>query len=495
MIRRQSSSLRLEFVTHSGVIEASSRDDDRGDVISGSMTKSINQPAGGFQFTLVPKQTYLSDVKAGDWVKIYLDDGVTVDASAYPYMLGIVDRVSRKRTATAQSGAVSELVTITGRDYGKVLLGLQIAFDPSMNNTATMKTFNKFLYSYVTDADDSELPFNKPGRLIKTLLRLFHDYRNQFIPPDGIVGDNGLVTGGNKIAALDYSSMVAPGEYLVPYSDTPNLSGSLWSIIEQFSNAFMNELWVDTIKGVPTVIFRPHPFSNEDFSALDYVNVYSEAIVDDELSSADQEILNWFQVKADMSIGDVGDIAAAVGVGVLCPRSIYQHGVRRFTPTTALWAPSGTPLVDETSTTEVRGMVQDMSKKLAEWHYRNEDLLSGSMSSYCNAAARPGKRMDYYNQRSGEQLSFYIEAVGQSFSFPGSSSTSYTVTRGVVRDDNGKFPHLKSFDTLKSENIVINVAEFNDALLQLALAGEDTIDADGNDIQAALNAVADKVVK
>jgi len=485
---RQKSKLRLEFVTDQGKLELVTSKDKPGDVTQASINKMINQPAGGFQATLVPRQEYLDALQPGDWCNVYLDSDETDPTK--PYMTCNIDRVSKSRTVS-DKGALTELIQLSARDYGKVLLGIQLVYDPTISTATTINALTSYMGSFCNNASENDAvsAFKAPGVLIKDLLGLFHDYRNQFVPPDALklgkdVGkklEGKVVTSAtSKIKALDYTSYVQDGDGQVSFIGMPNLSGNLWQAIEQYANSFINEMFVDTIDGIPCLVFRRHPFSLADFAALASVPVDADEINREDVSCSDDEVMNWFRVGMEGSAGSAPGVDVAVGVGYLNPLSIKRFGVRRYEPHTAVWG-TGEALVSESSDGSIGGLLQTYSRLVAEWHYGNESFLSGTMSGRLNAKARPGRRLDYTNQRTGEQFSFYIEGVNHSFSYPQAATTSYTLTRGTPRGGIAgitgslRFPHLLTLAQLKEKGLLLSIKDMRIEDLK-SLYGKDFTD-------------------
>ena len=152
----------------------------------------------------------------------------------------------------------------------------------------------------------------------------------------------------------------------------------------------------------------------------------------------------------------------------------------------------------------INGMLQDMSALIAEWHWGNEKLLSGTFSCRLLASAHPGVRCDYVNKATSENLSFYVEGVTHSFDYPGASSTTLAVTRGTeTADANGPFPHLLSLDELRNiatvpqippaENLRIGSTTLKDVELAQTLLGKAVFS--GVPVNGVFDADMAKIVK
>ena len=62
----------------------------------------------------------------------------------------------------------------------------------------------------------------------------------------------------------------------------------------------------------------------------------------------------------------------------------------------------------------------------------------------------------------GERYAYYVEAVTNSFSYPGSASTTLEVTRGV-KCVNGTYPHLKTLDELLASGELVAIKDFKNS--------------------------------
>ena len=443
---QQSSSLKCLFHTVGGDLETAFQSQD---IVSGSIVKQIHQPAGGFTVSLVPRQKYLDLIRPGDWVELYLDDG-RGPPSSKPYMIGNVDGVTRTRQVGGK-GEVTEMLVVTGRDFGKVLACLQIVYDTTLADPTTVKALITLVGSFIATKKKGRVPMKSPDTLVRTFLDTMFKNRGQFLPPGAVLTRTSGYSYDVQSALfdLDYSKYVSPTKGFVMFNTEPNLQGTLWGTIEQYSHGILNEMFIDTLDGVPSLVMRQYPFSKSDFSSLNIISINADEVSSEHLSTSDRDVKNWFRVAFEPAAGQNASMLTAVaGAGWLCPDSIQRHGVRRFEVTTNAWGSTPEVVKVNSETGNVGGLMHEYAGLLAEWHYQNDVFLSGSLSTGLRADAHIGCRLNYDNDYTDEHLSFYVEAVNHDFKWMGgASSTTFTVTRGTL----GDLSRLKTLSELSSE--------------------------------------------
>ena len=458
-VYRQWSRCRLVFHQHQSY-DAENRGSRGGgftatgpDVIQCQVTKSLGQVAGGFTATLVPRQEYLENLRPNDWVEVFLDAG---EPSTVPVMTASLDRVARRRSVEA-NGATREVIALTGRDYGKVFTGISLVMDPLIGAVVTQATFDmKIIIAKHSGRQTGSGVLNRPHEVIRALVREFHDGRIQCVLPDTLLRAFAEYEGRiheDTFAATGDVADIGPGGLALRLHETQgrlnvvgdaNVNGNLWGTMEQFSNPMLNEMWLDTEGGLPTLHLEERPFSERAFGELNGVAVEETEVTQEDFGKSDQDTRNWFRVHADGTyLGP--EISTAAGVGVTYPSAVARAGLRKFEQVTNAYAEFEIALVNSTNGIP-SGLLQTWSETLAAWYANNDRLLAGSMTTRLRPDARIGRRLDYTNKRTGEQLSFYIEGVTHQFQYPGASTTAFSLTRGVERAGDGTFPGLREQD-------------------------------------------------
>lgn len=439
MVHRQWSKLRLKVYPHTSYASGTPRRVsgqviEAPDVVQASIHKEIGQAAGGFSLSLVPRQSYFEDILPNDWVELYLSNGTEDIETADPIMVGSIDRIGRRRVV-GPNGATREVVTLNGRDYGKVFLNTTIIIDPLIGSIIDQATFEADVI--ISKLEENEVPLNTPPEVITALLSRYHDKRIQAVPPTSFAR-----------SLQKHFNEEIKGRIMV--NGNPNLSGSLWSLMQQFINPVLNEFWVDTVHGEPTLFFEERPYGHDAFAKLESVQVSETEVSSEDFGKADDDTRNWVRVYADgQFIGNA--LVDTVGVGFINLHSAARSGLRKLDPTTIAFGELNRSVVD---------VLQEWSERLVEWNANNDQLLSGSMTTRLRPDARIGRRLDYTNRRTGEHLSFYIEGISHNFTYPGASTTTFTLTRGVTRSANAlNFPLLRNINKLKRNGEVQQLSD------------------------------------
>jgi hypothetical protein len=449
------------------------------DILSLNVSKSIGQAAGGFSMTLVPRQNYLTEIRNNDWVELFLD--TATQESSVPFMVASVDRVSRRRRVDTHSGATTEVISLSGRDYGKVLLSITLIFNPVIGSLVEPARF--MTSGMLTKHGGNRLsPQNRPDEIVKNLIGWYHNQRFQCTLPASLVSNLGRYAWSLEepsiaavpslagtldlvVDATKSTPIVGPGGLVLKLAETrglwaldgdPNLSGNLWSTMALYSNPILNEMWVDTEDGLPTLHLEERPFSHEAFAALGGAPINSDEVTQEDVGSSDNDTMNWFRVLPDAQFIPA-ETAYAQGLGYGSMDSMARAGLRKLEATTSFFGEFKGFLATATDGggAQEDGLLQKWAQSLTEWYFPNDQFLSGTFVSRLRPDIHVGQRLDYTNtRRTSEALSFYVEGVSHSFVYPGASSTTLSVTRGVERKEGMQFPALKSVEELDLSDAV-----------------------------------------
>lgn len=163
------------------------------DIKTCNISKDINNPANGWNFTLLPRLNWRDGekdkdshgvfkiIKPGDWVRIFFSDGRTfqddvvygseralrpktnmkgLDVELYDgyieRMMGIVDRIAKVKV-TLPSGAVQVRYLVSGRCMGKALLETDIYFNPYVEGRANVAGSLLYLRGMVITGSPTEI--------------------------------------------------------------------------------------------------------------------------------------------------------------------------------------------------------------------------------------------------------------------------------------------------------------------------------------------------
>jgi hypothetical protein len=220
-------------------------------------------------------------------------------------------------------------------------------------------------------------------------------------------------------------------------------------------------MWVDTEGGLPTLHLEERPFTHDDFARLNAVPVVETEVTQEDFGKSDFDTRNWIRIFPDAQYIP-SEIVSIAGIGYGNDRSVARSGLRKMEATTNAFGEFDRPIATAEQGIP-KGLLQDWCGILAEWNAVNDLLLSGTLVTRIRPDARIGRRLDYTNERANERLSFYIESVTHNFQYPGASTTTFSLTRGVAREAGAalKFPLLKTIEKLLEDKDVQLLKTFN----------------------------------
>lgn len=426
----QHSSARVKFYRHNSmeVIDASR------DIHSVNVNKRISEPAGGFTIDLALRKDYFSLLKINDWVTIGFSNGLEV--TPFDYMVGSIDEITRERSV-GPKGATTTTLTLSGRDIGKQLLKTAIVVDPLVGSFLAQTLFNAKLIMEKFGGNGVGF-FQSPDEVVCSILKEYFGKRLQCVPPASLQLQ-ARFPAHLALYGIDVRSVYHTKGIILPVGN-PNVGGSVWSTIEQFSNLVINELFTDTVQGCPALVLRERQWSHDAFAELGAVTVDANEVSQETFSISDQDTRNWFRVYPDAQFNchEISDVAK---LGYVANSSLKRSGLARLDPV-AIAGSTGSSLEDE-----LRVWVD----LLTEWNYQNDKLLAGSLITRFRPDAHIGQRLDYTNARTRENYSFYIEGLTHSYVYPGASTTKFTLTRGTPRLTSAvgpRFPDLRAATNL-----------------------------------------------
>jgi hypothetical protein len=432
----QNSTCRIELTTQPTKTKGSATYFSKTqEVISCALSKAAGEASGHFSLELLPHtHDWLKIIRPDDWVNIYLDNGR--DGGEVLAMTGLVDTIQRSRQVQPGTGATSTTISVAGRDLGKVLLETDPVADPKLTRDLDGLSFMDGVQSNFTDrinetaAGAVERVFATYFGPTETTAALAHSFAGQFQLPDGgrFYNQDGS---GAFVLDLDSSIKSSDGklkdELKVTISALPNLSQSMWSLIQHLANLDFNRLFVEMIvpaggtKPKPTLWLRPHPFSAADFDALPSIKFDINETFQDSLGLSSHEIKNWIRVDSSVSNSPVTtNVAAVTHLGYYNKDSIQKHGLKRLDRDTMFNAEG-----------DIIPGLQQCTDQFLEWYWNAEELYSGSIVSRLRPDLRLTQRLDYAD--GADQYSFIIESYQHQWSYPNKASTTVHVSRGRLQ--------------------------------------------------------------
>jgi hypothetical protein len=190
-------------------------------------------------------------------------------------------------------------------------------------------------------------------------------------------------------------------------------SSSMYSIGQDFKFK-AGELKKGTLKDV----------NDMDWHVLDYMTLNPQDISGESYTRGDFGVVNFLEYFGQTLGGfEASRLFLGVIMPIVTPISVYRFGVRVMSQTTdfvqALLTGNSEHLFEKNIL--LRWVIlQDV------WNQHNHELLAGSMNLRGMPGLRPGYRVD----RPDINMSFYVEQVSHSWTYPGRLETQISVSHG-----------------------------------------------------------------
>lgn len=456
------------------------------DVVSFAWTKDTENPTGTMTIDIVPRTDYLFGpmrIKPDDLllVESEANDGLTQKetqqkSNANIISLVLVDRVG-KAIKVDQRGAEQEVIRIACSDFGKVLEKTSIVVDPGVAQAigapsllGTSGFGEAFLKIFGTSSNAGGAAYTPNQAVVNLFNVVLAGSPTQFQLP------NSTTTFQDLVDSFTYVQKVMIGATLITNPFGLDVNTTLWGLMKQFSNEFLNELFVDVryedpkdtvgaaeerarlfieqdLGGTVTelqdtrpagnrqftlsLVFRQRPYDADAFRALPSVQVYSTECWDIDLAYSSHEVYNVFRV--------FGLQAGAQVFGehleyLVNQESVKRHGALRFEPESVYTFPT---LKDadnyskgNTSTVTPGQLISEYTKIIAIWNNQNENLLGGTIQMRYRPDIRVGQRL-VLSFADGTRIEGYIQTLSLNYEAQDESSTVLTIVKGIHYDAQG----------------------------------------------------------
>ena len=367
-------------------------------------------------------------------------------------MVGIVGARPTVNWTIDGNGATVRQITITGFDFGKLLLNCQIYYFKDVPSE-DIKAFALKGWQYLKDGT---FPMGTKQALIqKTFDEIFRKITNWTVDAAG---------GGVPIGDLfGYVLRSTYGEIPVG-TNFFSQEQSIWSFIEAIAEKPWCELFVDTVPhvdsfleafkdgdgkflehaskpiegGMPMLFLRESPFSSSDWERLPLYYV-SDDVVHNFAIGGEPTLYNLFYARpsAYLSMGSVMS-AYLTGVPIFDSDSFKKYGLRMLISESKVFPYDG-------AGTAIKAVGKALTKKLYEWFASSPYFLSGTMTVQGHPSYRIGTRLrrcSLDQSFTGTSFSeFYIEGVSHEWSAYGEYKTTLRLTRGLyIADEAKRFP-------------------------------------------------------
>lgn len=431
-----------------------------GDSSSITTFKSIDAPAGGFQFTMPDKpysqagglDSLYGIIEPMDLIEIRLRHGVPTagTGSTLPVVMrGFVSSVDRDEEM-APGGTPTRTVTITGQDYGKIWQMIQIFYGPNyiigqdiLSNFKLMDRFGAGLNNALTNVD-----------FLKLGVQMINEYLAKVVPqgsgfPQITVRSEGVVEGSVGITGIQ------------------SAEGTIYELLKRYTDIGpFNELFLTEDDDGVYVVYRQNPALNlagqplypkvttapyggdvsVDAAQLVVIDVPEKDLVWIKVRRSDAGVANYYWVSApafslnsDLLMRQLGatdsNEAKTVDLGQYGNSSVELYGHRLMMVETKLGGPnvnnvkSGlTEQEHDQRDNDLFGWTGDRRKFLVAQNKDNSILETGSIQIRGNENIRPG---NYVRVRRGMVASlYYVTSVTHHMVPFKGFMTTLTVSRG-----------------------------------------------------------------
>lgn len=455
------------------------------DVISFTWTKDTENPTGTLSLDIVPRTDYLfgpTRIKPDDLllVESEANDGLTQHETRLKsnniVSLVLVDRVG-KAIKIGSKGEQIDVIRVACSDFGKVLEKTSIVVDPGVARAigapsliGTSGFGEAFLKIFGSSANAGGAAFTPNQAVVNLFNTVLAGSPIQFQLP------NSTTTFQDLVDSFTYVQKVMIGATLVTNPFGLDVNTTLWGLMKQYSNEFLNEMFVDVRYEDPddavgasserartfierdlggtavelqdtrppgnrqftlSLVFRQRPYDADAFRALPTVQVYASECWDIDLAYASHEIYNVFRVW--------GMQAGAMVFGehleyLVNQESIKRHGALRFEPESIYTFPTLKD-ADDYSKGNVQNvtpgqLISEYTKIIAIWNNQNENIVGGTIEMRYRPDIRVGQRL-VLSFGDGTRIEGYIQTLSHNYEAQEQCSTVLTIVRGVAYDAQG----------------------------------------------------------
>jgi len=341
-------------------------------------------------------------------------------------MLGLVDQVTREEAVIGSRPRA--VVTVTGRDFGKVWLVNRIKYIPAVASDPKDPGCARLLTNTIFGFRPQILA---KGMSIKKVVNVIMEECRGL--------DLRLTNGKSVWDYVDYTTKVAIPEHfqLTAVNEAPVFSGSMYNYIKSITDSPFMEVWIESYKGKAYLVLRETPFTRERWENLDtWEGSFSEdtgherrhtisdsEIMRESLSRSDSEAFSIFQVLfANMPMSEE-QLYNVIPPHIDC-RLLREYGLNHLEVRMQTLS-----FLDEgTENPQVLERAARYRDWLYEWYRHNPEFESGTIVIKGRPSIHVGDRI--YHETLGKE--FYVEQVSHSWSVGRPFTTTLGVTRGAT---------------------------------------------------------------
>ena len=157
---------------------------------------------------------------------------------------------------------------------------------------------------------------------------------------------------------------------------------------------------------------------------LEFVSVRSQDVMNESFSRGDHGVINLLELFPNIPGAQAQKLYFNDQLPIVTPISIHRFGLRVSASKTDFVDPAFLGISDDFW--NQKSMIMKWNVLLDMWNQHNHEYLTGTIGM----RGLPGIRVGYRLDRPELNLSFYVERVSHTWTYPGHLATSVSVTRG-----------------------------------------------------------------
>lgn len=397
------------------------------------VTKSIMEPAGGFQIALADQVDRA--IRDSLYGRLEPMDMIEIRASRDPVsgqlplvMRGFISAV-RRAESIGPDGSPQRFVMIQGQDAGKLMLIFRLFWE-SLYAGADNPILDTYRLQAATGIEVAYLPVREAmkqlvERVLNRRIREMAGFTDQVIP------------------AIKTNRMTVPRGVVSPNVLAP-MQGSYWDLAEHMADRPWNELFMEDEEDAPTLVFRPAPYRKLDGSfimdgAADPGEVAVEAadIVTMDVGRSDERVANFFMVPPGSSLLDASQLVTVQMIATGAPFDTNYgnnrpelYGLRKMQAETHL-LPDGIaePPSGAQAGTQIEEWHVMRMRQLRDMNRDNSVLEEGSVTLKGSHTLKPGRYLKV--TRGAIAATAYMTRVVHNIAPLDGWTTVATLTRGL----------------------------------------------------------------
>ena len=362
------------------------------DILSIITKRDMNQDCPTFTLNLSWQREWYDKIGSNDLIIIKMCRPPEKNAVVF---LGLVDDV--RKSTNYDSNKPTRAISVTGRGWGKAMVRFEVGTVTELNAVGNSLGF-------MSNSIDS-FSGCPPATVANGIIDFF-------------VGKGCNYTFANGKSYMSYFKrnfkISNANEKLTDSTSFLSYQGSLWNLLKEVNNAPFNEMFWEIYNDNPTLVFRPTPFNETDWSSLERITIKDLDIVSEDVGVSDTETYTIFKVNTEEFVGDTSQLYLPVWY-----KPYYEkYGLARLEVSTKYLE------MNDSSD------AYDKMLNLANWNILNNTMENGTLTVKGSNLYKVGSRVIV--ESTG--VEYYVEGVQHNYTFFQGWTTTLSVTRGIIPD-------------------------------------------------------------